>query len=143
RPDSTFAVTALINSGNNSWSETSKLEGNVGMDENEDLPGPLPAILALQRTQNGREQRIIISGDGDFLANTYLGNAGNQDFGVRLVEWLVTDKNLIEVPSRLAADNFLSFKKWQVSVIGFGFLLVIPGALVLNGIIVWNKRKRA
>ena len=141
--DSQFNATALVESGNSAWSETSELEGDVGMDEAEDFPGPLPLILALEKSNQDREQRIIVSGDGDFLANAYLANAGNQDFGVRLVEWLVSDQNLINVPSRMAADRELSFQKWHTAVIGFGFLLIIPSALLLNGFLIWKKRQRA
>lgn len=141
--DSHYTASGLVESGSSAWSETSKLEGDVGMDEETDFPGPLPLVLALERTQTDNEQRIIISGDGDFLANTYLANAGNQDFGVRLVEWLISDENLINVPSKMVADRELSFEKWHTAVIGFGFLLVIPGALLLNGFLIWKKRQRA
>ena len=143
RKNSDFEAATLVQSGANAWSETSELEGNVGLDDDSDFPGPLPIVLALERHREKREQRIVISGDGDFLANAYLGNAGNQDFGVRLVEWLAREDNMISIPSKIAADNSLSFEKWQIAVIGFGFLLVIPGALIINGIIVWKKRKNA
>ena len=143
RETSLFDTTTLVQSGNNAWSETSKLEGNVGFDEDQDLRGPLPIVLALKRAVEKRQQRIIVSGDGDFLANAYLSNAGNQDLGVRLVEWLVSADNMIDIPSRIAEDKELQFEKWQIGVIGFGFLVIIPGALILNGIVVWKRRNNA
>ena len=143
RKDSSFSSTALVRSGTGAWSETSELEGNVGLDDDSDFPGPLPIVLALERMVNEREQRIVLSGDGDFLANAYLGNAGNQDFGVRLMEWLAREDNMLNIPSKIAADSSLSFEKWQIAVIGFGFFLVIPGALILNGVVIWKKRKNA
>ncbi len=143
RPDTNFTATTLIQSNPNAWSETSPLEGNVGLDEQSDFPGPLPLALALEREISGKQQRIAVFGDGDFVANAYRANGGNQDLAVRIVEWLVSDDSLIDVPSRAALDTELSLNTWQTAVIGFGFLFVLPGALLLNGIIVWNKRKRA
>jgi hypothetical protein len=151
RANSDFSSTVLLRTSENAWSETSELEGNVGLDDDVDFPGPLPLALALVKDLQGnldspassKEQRIAVLGDGDFIANAYLGNAGNQDFGVRLIEWLISDDELIDVPSRAAIDTTLELKKWHQAVIGFGFLFVIPGALLINGIIVRNKRKRA
>ena len=143
RKSSSFSATTLVQSGPKAWSETSKLEGNVGLDDDSDFPGPLPIVVALERSVEKRQQRVVISGDGDFLANSYLANAGNRDFGVRLLEWLASDDNMIDIPSKFALDQSLHFERWQIATIGFGFLLVIPGALILNGILVWRKRKNA
>ena len=143
RQGSEFNATTLVRSSDNAWSETSKLEGNVGLDDGLDFPGPLPLVLALERHQANQQQRVVISGDGDFLANAYLGNAGNQDFGVRLVEWLASAEEMINIPARISPDNSLDLKRWQIVVIGFGFLVVIPAGLILNGILVWKKRKNA
>lgn len=143
RATSSFSASILVTSSAGAWSETSKLEGNVGFDENADFAGPLSLGIALERKVSNEDQRIVALGDGDFVSNSYLQNAGNQDFGVRLIEWLVSEDSLIDVPSRTAADTELKLNDWQKAVIGFGFLFVIPGALLLNGILVWNKRKRA
>ena len=143
RPDSDFDTTILIRSSANSWSETSELEGNVGLDDGEDFPGPLPLAVSLERQIGARQQRVAVFGDGDFLANAYRANGGNQDLGVRMVEWLISDDALIDVPSRAALDTELLLKTWQTAVIGFGFLFILPGAFLINGVIVWNRRKRA
>ena len=138
-----FTATTLVESGAKAWSETSELEGNVGLDDDSDFPGPLPIVLALERNVKARQQRVVLSGDGDFLANSYLGNAGNRDFGIRLLEWLASDDNMIDIPGKFARDRSLHFERWQIATIGFGFLLIIPGALILNGVLVWRKRKNA
>jgi gliding motility-associatede transport system auxiliary component len=138
-----WAATRLILSGEKAWSETAVLEGNVAYDEGADFMGPLPLALAFTRTRDGRQQRVVVVGDGDFLANTYLQNSGNQDLGVRFVEWLARDDTLIAVPSRAAEDNALVLKDWHKAVIGFGFLVGLPGAFALNGLLIWWRRRRA
>lgn len=138
-----WQATRLIHSGDQAWSETQALEGNVGYDAGADYLGPLPVALALARSGPEREQRIIVAGDGDFLANAYLQNSGNQDLGVRFIEWLARDDALIAMPSRAAADNALVLEDWHKAVIGFSFLIGLPGAFALNGLLIWWRRRRA
>ncbi len=136
-------ATRLILSGEKAWSETDKLDGNVGYDDGKDYLGPLPISIALSRSLTEREQRIVVVGDGDFLANAYLQNSGNQDLGVRLVEWLAREDRMISVPSRIAEDNQLELRDWHKAVIGFAFLIGLPCAFVLNGVLIWWRRRRA
>jgi ABC-type uncharacterized transport system involved in gliding motility auxiliary subunit len=148
RPHEGWRAARLLNSGAKTWSETAALTGNVALDVGDDFPGPLPLAVALWRklTEAGdmpQEQRIIVIGDGDFIANTYIDNSGNRDLGVRLVDWLVTEDALIDVPPRVATSTDLALSRWQGAVIGVGFLFVLPLAFAANGILVWWRRRRA
>ncbi len=133
----------LIFSGDKAWSETDPLDGNVGYDDGADFLGPIPVAVAMSRDLPQHQQRLVVVGDGDFLANAYLQNSGNQDLGVRLVEWLSHDDGMISIPSRVAEDDILELKDWHKAVIGFGFLIVLPFAFVLNGLLIWWRRRRA
>jgi ABC-type uncharacterized transport system involved in gliding motility auxiliary subunit len=142
KPDG-WEASRLIQSGDKAWSETQELSGNVGYDAENDYLGPLPVALALSRTHGEDEQRVIVVGDGDFLANAYLHNSGNQDLGVRFIEWLSQDNLMVDVASRTAIDNRLELKNWHKAVIGFSFLIVLPIAFSLNGLLIWWRRRRA
>ncbi|MFT4562193.1 MAG: ABC-type uncharacterized transport system involved in gliding motility auxiliary subunit [Gammaproteobacteria bacterium] len=133
----------LILSSDKAWSETQALSGNVGYEAASDYLGPLPVALALSRRRDEHEQRVIVIGDGDFLTNAYLQNSGNQDLGVRLIEWLSRDDLMIGVASRAAIDNKLTLQDWHKAVMGFGFLIVLPMAFALNGLLIWWRRRRA
>src|SRR3989338_3575500 len=65
-----------------------------------DTPGPAIIALALQRSINDREQRIVVVGNGAFLANSYAGNGGNVDLGVNMVNWLAGGEALVTLPPR-------------------------------------------
>ena len=138
-----WATARLISSGDKAWSETEPLDGNVDYDDATDFLGPLPVAVAMSRELAEHQQRVVIVGDGDFLANAYLQNSGNQDLGVRLVEWLAHDDRMIAVPSRVAEDQILELEDWHKAVIGFGFLVFLPVAFVLNGALIWWQRRRA
>jgi ABC-type uncharacterized transport system involved in gliding motility auxiliary subunit len=102
--------------------------------------------VALEReraspTGPGR-QRIVVVGDGDFLSNTYLGNAGNLEFGTAIINWLSHDDALISIPVRNAPDQRLVLSRLDALVIGVGSLFALPGGLALTGVVVWWRRRR-
>jgi ABC-type uncharacterized transport system involved in gliding motility auxiliary subunit len=112
------------------------------LDKNRDIPGPFSLAVTLQRTVNDREQRIIVVGNGAFLANVYSGNGGNLDLGINMVNWLANEERLITVQPRSAKDGKITLSKNQLSTISVGFLVVLPLLLFAVGALQWWRRKR-
>lgn len=138
----------FLTSAANSWSETAELKGELEFTAGEDIPGPLNIGVILTRqvgeTEAGpAEQRAIVIGDGDFLSNAYLGNAGNLDLGLNLVNWLSRDENFIDIPARTASDLKLELSPFSAGLIGIGFLFIIPLSLLAIGIFIWWRRRQA
>ncbi|MEI6069202.1 MAG: GldG family protein [Methylococcaceae bacterium] len=139
-----FTTTPLLSSTEKSWTETGAIEGKIRFDANgQEKQGPLVFAYALTRTINQPiQQRIIVVGDGDFLANAYIGNVGNLDMGLRLVLWLIHEDRFIDIPAKTATDKTLQLTQTAVAVIGFGFLIILPLLLTVTGFIIWRKRKQ-
>jgi ABC-type uncharacterized transport system involved in gliding motility auxiliary subunit len=110
-------------------------------DKQHDIPGPAVIAMALQRRINDRDQRIVVVGNGAFLANSYAGNGGNVDLGVNMVNWLASEDKLINLQPRAAKDSNLVLSKMQLGIISGIFLLVLPLLLVGIGIYIWRKRR--
>jgi ABC-type uncharacterized transport system involved in gliding motility auxiliary subunit len=160
----------LLSSGADAWIETGKLEGELRYDEGSDHHGPLDIALRLTRNRTAAadapkqgpestipntdeqaqkserpppEQRVVVFGDGDFLSNSYLGNSGNLDLGLKTVNWLTSDETLIEVPAGRAIDRRLDLSDTQAALISTGFLMLLPAVLGGMGFWVWLRRRRA
>ncbi|HEV2111124.1 MAG TPA: GldG family protein [Gammaproteobacteria bacterium] len=132
-----------------SWLETGKLEGDVNYDPKRgDRLGPLTIGVALTRPLkspkggSSGEQRVVATGDGDFLSNSYLGNGGNLQLGLNIFNWLAHDDSQISINPRPAPDLTLILPPLAQGIIGFGFLLVLPLLLLASGIGVWLRRRR-
>ncbi|MGH8596577.1 MAG: GldG family protein, partial [Gammaproteobacteria bacterium] len=138
-----WRASRLLETGAKAWGETAAMRGTVTFDPDNDYRAPLALGLALTRSRSGGEQRLVMLGDGDFLSNTYIGNSGNQDLGTRLVDWLAMNEAMIEIETRLAPDVSLDLARWQQAVIGIGFLVVLPLAFALNGILIGWRRHHA
>ena len=98
---------------------------------------------ALSRQLGDREQRIVVIGDGDFLANSYISNAGNLDLGLALSRWLVGDNQMIGIPAPQASDSELHLSRLAIGIIGIGSLIVLPLLLLSGGGLMAWRRNRA
>jgi len=127
-----------------SWLETGDLHKPVSFDAKQgDKPGPLTLGVALTRTvQDSHSQRVVITGDGDFLSDAYVSNAGNMDLGLDIMNWVAHDDAYIDINPRPAPDLVLSLTPLAQGVIGFGFLFILPLLLFVTGLLVWIRRRR-
>jgi len=154
-----FKPATLLKSATQSWTETGPIAGKIAFDaDGDEKQGPLVFAYSLARnmdknlatvpgqdsTRQGQpiEQRIVVVGDGDFLSNSYIGNVGNLDMGLRIINWLIHDDRFIDIPAKTATDKSLQLSQISVAVIGFGFLVVIPLLLMGTGFYIWRKRKQ-
>jgi ABC-type uncharacterized transport system involved in gliding motility auxiliary subunit len=142
-PTSPFKAEALLTTAKQSWTETGVISGKIRFDAGSDeKAGPLNFAYALTRTLNKTEQRIVVVGDGDFLSNTYIGNVGNLDMGLRLVNWLIHDDKFIDIPAKTTPDSSLQLTPMAIALLSFGFLIILPVLLLVTGFFVWHRRNR-
>jgi len=134
----------LLQTLTRSWNETGPLSGEIERNALEgEEEGPLTLGYALTRQRHGKEQRLVVVGDGDFLANSFVNNAGNLDLGLSLVRWLTGDDRMVGIPAASAGDLELHLSKPAIAVISLGFLIVAPLALLFGGLLMAWRRNRA
>lgn len=149
-----FEITPFLTTIERSWIETSALKDRVHFSDLLDIIGPITIGVVLNRQIENepssksnylqpvsKEQRIIVMGDGDFLSNTFLGNAGNLSLGMNIFNWLSHDEQFIAIPTRIKDDVILDLSPAMLSLIGGFFLFIVPGILVLTGSLIWFKRR--
>ena len=150
-----------------SWNETGPLNGTIRRDEDRDEhAGPLTLGISLTRevesvvhamaaktnatgaskappkNADSIQQRVVVVGDGDFLSNAYLGNGGNLNLGLNIFNWLAHDDSFIAIPAKTAPDTSLNLSNVETGIIGLGFLIALPLALLGSGVMIWLKRRK-
>jgi ABC-type uncharacterized transport system involved in gliding motility auxiliary subunit len=157
---SEFEKEPLLTTLERSWTEIGPIEGKIGFDANQgERQGPLELGFALTRRREApikaeadkkqedtssktpNEQRIIVLGDGDFLSNAYLGNGGNLELGINMVQWLSRGDALINIPAKIAPDRNLQLSPLASGAIAVGFLFLLPILLIGIGAWIWFKRR--
>ncbi len=137
-----WQITPLIQVAARGWLETGALDKPVAFDKGHDKPGPINIAVALQRTVDDRAQRIVVIGNGHFLANQFLGNGGNLDLGLNAINWLSGDEDLIAIQPRATQDAQILLSDTVKLMLVIGFLFVLPiGLLLAGGLIWWRRRK--
>jgi len=111
-----------------------------------DEKGSMPVALGLSRTINGKQQRIVVSGDADFLSNSELsrGNIQNSnfDFSTGVFSWFSNGKFPIDSYRPPARDKRLTLTDGGFYVLKVMLLGVLPGILVVIGAVILIRRKR-
>ena len=144
RPNIDWTAEVVVQTEVEAWTETGSFAGNVGFDGDDEIQGALTLALALtKRRADGSAQRVVVIGDGDFIANSFIDNLGNRDFGRRVLEWLSADDTLIDIDVPPVPDSVLDMALWQRLTLFFFFGLGLPVAFALNGGLRWWRRRHA
>ncbi len=138
-----WRATPLLEVAQRGWVETSKLDERPAFDKDRDFQGPINIATAFERTTGDRQQRVVVVGNGSFLANTFLGNGGNLQLGVAIMSWLTSDDKMINIPARPAADAQINIDQTMLYVMALTFLLALPLAFAVTGVVVWWRRRKA
>ena len=138
----------FLQSDSRSWNETGDMQGDVYKGDNDDeISGPLTIGMSLARSKQDSdgqvfEQRVVIVGDADFVANSYLGNGSNLEIGINIINWLSHDDRLISISPRPAPDTRLELSPPEQLAIAIFFLLALPLGLLVSGLRIWLKRRK-
>ena len=89
-----------------------------------------------------RQQRVVLIGDADFLSDASLGQLGNQQLGLNLVQWLASRDAQLDIDVPKAPDTNLYLPGWAVILLGAGFVIVLPLLLIGVGVTRWILRRR-
>lgn len=147
----------LIEVAPNGWLETSPVKDNsqIHFDEKKDIKGPINIAVALERPYGKKGQRVVVVGNGNFLANTFIANGGNLDLGLNIVNWLAGDDRLITIQPKPLKDasvviptsGFGKIATYFIFVPVFGislglFQVILPLILMISGLVIWWKRRK-
>ena len=81
-------------------------------------------------------------GDSDFLSDTEFANAGNSVLAVNIFNWLAAQEQALGIPPRAVDQTSLYLSGAQMQMILFLILIVMPGAAIAAGILVWRRRRQ-
>ncbi len=128
------------------WSEASELSGeNIVFDSaSGDTEGPLLMAASLSRAlDKNTQQRVVLMGDSDFAANAYIGHGENLTLIVSVLQWLAHDDQRISLLPYQPPDVSVEFSKGEIATLAATYLLIVPLGILLIGIFIGIRRRRA
>jgi ABC-2 type transport system permease protein len=111
-----------------------------------DQKGAFPVVLGLTRTINGKQQRIVVAGDADFLSNSELNRNNiqtcNFDFSTAIFNWFSNGEFPIDSYRPPSLDKRLTVTDSGLAFLKVLLMGILPGLLVILGAIILIRRKR-
>jgi ABC-type uncharacterized transport system involved in gliding motility auxiliary subunit len=142
-------VDVLFKSNENSWGETTLGTKSASFDTKSDLKGPLPLAVAITKeikpsSDKGpaMTSRMVAVGTSNFPINSYLQEQGNGNLFMNMVSWLSEDEDLISIRPKDPQDRRMLLTQSQISMLRLYAIVLLPGLVLVAGIIVVMKRRR-
>lgn len=159
-PDSDDAR-VLVETTVDGWGETDLgmlLRGDpVVFDDGLDTLGPVAVAVVIESETTAKTvdvggdsegesspdtgSRLAVFGDSDFLTDVDIGNAGNEILAMNALNWLAARDHSMGIPPHDVEKMSLFIGQQQMRIILVVVLLVMPGAAIAMGILVWRRRR--
>ncbi len=98
-----------------------------------------PVVVQLSRKINNKEQRIVVSGDADFMSNL---RRGGDFLGTSIYSWLDNNLYPIYTPYSEPLDTLLSISSSTASILDIVYIWILPAIILLLGTVLLIRRQR-
>ena len=139
--------TQLVLTSNQAWAETdlagleSGSQISVQPDAGKDLLGPVPLVVVAEHSSG--QSRVAVFGDADFATDANFAQYGNGDLLINTIDWASGQENLISLTPKDTVQRVLvPPKRYTMGLIFFGFVFLVPGAVLVSGVVVWFQRRK-
>ncbi|MGF7080390.1 Gldg family protein [Mucilaginibacter sp. UYCu711] len=104
----------------------------------------ISTVLALTRNVNGKEQRIIVAGDADFLTTTAMTPYGNSNFAfnTQLFRWFTYGQFPIDTSRPESQETKINLTSSSFDTLKVFLLGILPGIILIFAVIFLIRRKR-
>ena len=141
-----WTFTSLIQSSEESWSETNFSQMTSAFEEDEDRKGPFSLAAALEfmnGTGSGSPHpSAVIIGNSVFASNAYVRFPGNTDFVLNAIAWLAQEEALISISAKDPTFEPFIPNPTQEHLLLAIQVFSVPMLLLFLGVTIWRRRKR-
>lgn len=111
-------------------------------DEGQDIQGPLTTAVWANNEQTGA--KVLLVGDSDWVTNGLVQSGGNAILFTDGLSWLTgfSDRIFFGVQTYGAGLPVINMTGQQLDVIAFVTQLLMPGIVLLAGVLIWWRRSR-
>ena len=146
---SQFQVIPIATSPSDAWNKQGAWDpakGEIDFDEGKDAKGAFPVLVGLTRNIHNRQQRILVTGDADFIGNAELhrqpARGANEILVQGLFGWLCYDGFPFTPSIIKPQDSKLKIKKAEIHSLGTLCKILIPALIIIAGAVMLLKRRR-
>ena len=131
------------------WNKVGKLNldtDTIKFNPNFDRKKEYTVASALTRKINGKEQKIMVFGDADFISNKGLNinnlKTKNFEFALKVFKWFSDNEYPIAAERPDPIDNKIEISREQIGLLKLIFIVLMPLIIGAYGAILLIRRKR-
>jgi ABC-type uncharacterized transport system involved in gliding motility auxiliary subunit len=110
-------------------------------DEGVDLIGPVPLAMAAEDFTS--RARLVAFGDAEFPSDAFFSQYGNGDLLINAIDWVGEQEDLLNLTPKDSVSRILvPPQRYTLNLIMLGSIFVLPGSVLLAGVVVWIQRRR-
>lgn len=143
--DAKASVSPLLETSSASFAATNFSLREVSLDPRTARKGPLTLAVAgtLPGSKAGDEGRFAVVGSADFILNPIVGFNGNQDLFLNSINWLASQEAFISIRPKQPNNTPINLSQTQMRAVFWSSMVGLPLIIVLGGVGVWWRRRRA
>ena len=134
--------TLFQSAGDDSWLDQTgpDLLGDVEFEPMDgDVRGTFPIAVAVDRTIDNRQQRIIILADADLLSDQQMGRGSSMAEPFALL--LTHGNRPVLIPERQITDSSIRISPGKFRILRWVYWAVIPWIFAVAGMAIWLRRR--
>ncbi len=113
--------------------------------EDGDIDGPFNLGIAVEEEYNDTTTKLAVFASADILNESIIttNQFGNMDLLLDTINWMVEHEAGLNIPTKSVEQQYVSVQPAQVGFWGILLVLVLPAAVLVTGILVWLRRRKA
>lgn len=96
----------------------------IGQDYSDLINTESSTVIAVSKEL--QNNRVVITGDADFISNQYLNIAANKSFAMRIVDWLFYHDDRVNISVQINENTQLYLTQTQLIGLSLFFLIILP-----------------
>lgn len=140
-------TTTLVQTPETSWAETEYRGGGDLERGPDELQGPVPIAVAVERRTAAAERRtdgarLVVIGDSSFATTRFFGTGSNGDFFLNVLGWLAGEETSVTLRPKQRGATRVALTENQLYGVVFFSVNLLPLLLTGFGFSVWAVRRR-
>ncbi len=143
--DETLNVSAALTTSDLSYAKTDVTGATTGDKEAGDEEGPFDIADYVKKEENGKLTKLaVFAADTLFadMVNETVGGANVSMVSEALKDMIEVDGLTTDIPVKSLTGGHIAVSFGAAIVWGLFFVLIIPGAILIMGIVIWMKRRK-
>jgi len=141
----TLVIESLITTSSSAYSKVDVENMTQYEKEENDIAGPFDLGVAVSETSGDKETQLVYFSSVGILDDSLnqMVSGGNAEMVMNSITWMCKEKGTsIAIASKSLQVNYLTLNQFQISMWTIVTLILIPGAFLICGFVIWFRRRK-